>query len=1549
MQARNLIKRISKILGKVVLGLLVLLFLVIATIHLPPVQALITRKLSGYLSSKTEAKVDIERIRFSLLGNVGIDNLSVKDPDNNKIVSAREITVSVPVLDLIKGDLIFDDIRLAGVDGTLVQTENGLNIQFILDAFRPAQKMDTTQSAPVKILFRNILLEDILFEFNSAVNGTSVAVNLGTFTFTGGEFSTKPTAIKAEKLLLQQTIVDVLTTHRADTFSIAGNAKQHHLLLPDFGTHINLEIGDIQFKDNQVSFHRDQVIETQKFDPNHITVKNIQLVLSDIKMHEDLLAAELNALSAQLPGFVLTRAQAGISVNPDALTFTNLQLASGTNELRAALMLPNDLTSANKTGEVRADIKLQVVPSDLEYFLPDSILNQFRHWGPSVLTVEAFYSMGEGEIKSFNLETGNSEFHASGKVSDVFDLDSITWNDVEVNATFGSDFRQIVTPFLQSITLPPTVNLQLKSSGNRKEMMADARLSSVWGNVMANGRMKEMSNNHTFDATVTSEQVDLGKWMASSSLGPVDMTVKTSGNIGDELTASASGVINKIEILDQQINQIIFQGSVLKDSAVVAISVTDPNYKSELDSRISFEGQLSLTNHIQFDKFMLGKLLHADSTLTISGDTRSRIVLGDNSIEGFLDGRKMFFHKQLYEFSLDSMIMHALLSPSRSEFTYFTDFATINLESNFDLREAGDVIRKQTDALLNTAAAAHPLGTRSARFDLKLEDTSIFKLVGIDVDDFDYLKASGEFNEQQQQTMLQASTGKFSGYGVSLDSLHSSLSLVRDSIITSLSAANLYYDSIKLGKLDFNILTNGDTAVSNLVVAGDTITLLDLRARIVRVDSGRLFYPDKLLVFDHDYYMDPDKAVYLGKNQLAFDHFTISRDSMEINLNGNHNAFDVSFRNLDLALLNFLVSTDTVVITKGLLSGKVSYTQGQQLNLRAAVDSLMLYNSSPMSIDANAVSEGDHVPFEFRLTNTTNEINLKGTYFSANTEIDASLLLDVNNPELFTFLASGVIEEWHGSIQGEAAIHGPLQKPSIKGFIGFRDMGLTLTNPRLKFYVENDRITLDNSSLLFNRFTLYDQEHNPLTIDGNISYLDYEYLTYNLKINSDQFTLFNNPDSTQGQLRGKLVIDSDIVMKGDAKDLPTGQSGKTIDARLTVKDATQLTVVTANDDINLLKAEGIVEFVDPALLMDSSALMPTVDFYDSLINTLPDFTVKATVVIEDNATLKVVIDEQSGDNLEISGGAKLELGYDRTGNLTLDGDYTVTKGIYRLSFYDLVKKNFQLVPGSSVTWNGNPKNGDLNIKAIHSVESNSIGLIGHEIGENEKSIYKRSLDYQVGININGTIESPVISFSLDLPQNEKKNYPVLANKLDRLRQPEYESELNKQVFGLLVLGGFIPETSGSDINSSAIVNTALANSVNSLLASQLNRFTSQYIKGVNIDVGIQSYSDYSAPGGKTQTAMDFRVSKSMMNDRLSFQIGGDFNISQDQSGANTGTKNYRGDIAIIYDLTGNNDKQLKLFNNETYDIVYQEIRNTGISLIFIRDFDSKQKKKRKDK
>ena len=381
-------------------------------------------------------------------------------------------------------------------------------------------------------------------------------------------------------------------------------------------------------------------------------------------------------------------------------------------------------------------------------------------------------------------------------------------------------------------------------------------------------------------------------------------------------------------------------------------------------------------------------------------------------------------------------------------------------------------------------------------------------------------------------------------------------------------------------------------------------------------------------------------------------------------------------------------------------------------------------------------------------------------------------------------------------------------------------------------------------------------------------------------------------------------------------------------------------------EVELMTSDGIVRFVDPTDPADTLEVV-SMSFYDSLVAALPDFNLRSNVTLSDRAVFRVVTDPRSGDYFQAAGNANLDMKLDRTGNPQLNGTYEISNGFYQLSFYDIVKKKFDLAQGSSVKWSGIPEEGELDITAVHIVRTSSIGLIGHEIGENEKQLYRKSLPYEVSINIQGTIEQPQVSFGLDLPEDDKLNYPALNSKLSRLAQPEFESELNKQVFGLLVIGGFIPTSTGSDFDEMAVATTAIANSVNSLLAAQLNRLTNQ-IDGVEINIGLQSYSDYQTGGSRTQTAMDFRVTKRVLDDRLAFEVGAEFDLQSDQSGANTGSDNFRGDITVIYDLTESGDRKLKAFNNETYDIVYHEVRNTGIALIFIREFDKGERQAKRN-
>ena len=66
--------------------------------------------------------------------------------------------------------------------------------------------------------------------------------------------------------------------------------------------------------------------------------------------------------------------------------------------------------------------------------------------------------------------------------------------------------------------------------------------------------------------------------------------------------------------------------------------------------------------------------------------------------------------------------------------------------------------------------------------------------------------------------MLQGASGKFEGYGISLDTLNTNLEILQNKINTTMKVNNLFYDSVQLGNLDFDILTKGDTATTNLVV-----------------------------------------------------------------------------------------------------------------------------------------------------------------------------------------------------------------------------------------------------------------------------------------------------------------------------------------------------------------------------------------------------------------------------------------------------------------------------------------------------------------------------------------------------------------------------------------------------------------------------------------------------------------------------------------------------------------------------------------------------------
>ena len=143
--------------------------------------------------------------------------------------------------------------------------------------------------------------------------------------------------------------------------------------------------------------------------------------------------------------------------------------------------------------------------------------------------------------------------------------------------------------------------------------------------------------------------------------------------------------------------------------------------------------------------------------------------------------------------------------------------------------------------------------------------------------------------------------------------------------------------------------------------------------------------------------------------------------------------------------------------------------------------------------------------------------------------------------------------------------------------------------------------------------------------------------------------------------------------------------------------------------------------------------------------------------------------------------------------------------------------------------------------------------------DQEKNAYRQQLPVRLYMNITGDLLKPVITFSLDLPPADRGALggSVYA-KLNELKADE--ADLNKQVFGLSRLNRFVASDPLQSSQNNDVANVA-RNSVSELLSQQLNRFASNYIKNVQINVNLNSYEDYTSGTPQGRTQLELGVSK----------------------------------------------------------------------------------------
>ncbi|MBK6931163.1 MAG: translocation/assembly module TamB domain-containing protein [Saprospirales bacterium] len=316
--------------------------------------------------------------------------------------------------------------------------------------------------------------------------------------------------------------------------------------------------------------------------------------------------------------------------------------------------------------------------------------------------------------------------------------------------------------------------------------------------------------------------------------------------------------------------------------------------------------------------------------------------------------------------------------------------------------------------------------------------------------------------------------------------------------------------------------------------------------------------------------------------------------------------------------------------------------------------------------------------------------------------------------------------------------------------------------------------------------------------------------------------------------------------------------------------------------------------------------------------------------ISTDAEVQLIFDEQSGDIIKGRGEGNIRLTINREGEFKMYGTYQISRGEYLFTLLNWVNKPFTVAEGGTITWFGDPYGAQISLDATYAENTSLYNLLRDELAvtndlSEEASKSTRGI---VTMHLKGDLFKPNISFDLSFPNVSSQLKSLVESKLSLLRQDQ--NELTRQVFGLVVVGSFLPPSGGSvNIQSSDYLASAF-NTLTQVLSNQFSNYltglASEWFGGavssIDFDIAYNEYRNQTDPG-QTDLAqigreLQLRLTSGFANDRITVQVGSQFGLGQPGATSNNGFLGE--DVTVEIQLTENRQWRLKVYQRTEPDV-----------------------------
>ena len=1429
-------------------------------LRVPAVQAFLASTASEALAAKLGTKVEVGRVDLRLFNRVIIDNLLIYDQESRQMLRAGRVSATIQLLPLLDGKVSISSAQLFGMKASLCRRDasSPLNCQFAIDSLK---SKDTTATTPLNLDIASLIIR----------NGS-------------------------------------ITYDQHDKPIVEGQFSPCHINISKLSSHI--------------------ILYKLTDDSLHLSLKRLSLSeASGIRLSN--LSADLKATSGDLRLSDLFLRLPNTRVSIPGVRVTYQTDSSG--------LCPGSLRFR---GSVRAE-KLSI--TDFAPLLPKGNLSAL----PTLkfaATAEGTDHLATATLAAYSTHGAELSLQASATITDILRQPKA---DILLNRL---NMTESLSLAIASLPGMPAVLGRIGSIEARgrfgwkgtRHFTAHTDIStSKAGKVALNGEY----NAGSIKATIETAALDIAQLTGDQRFGNIKcrlaMEAHTDGKAGIT-SGKAKGTVEEMAYRGYTYSNANIDIAYAGDIVSGSLDIQDPNLRLSIDGKAGIgrkkglrahatlsdfcPSALNLTDKFHGDHFAL--TMEADAEGTTIDDFSGTVSLTDISVFDPMGGKP------------DAGLENATLSVGRTEdgrkqLLFSSDFATLQLLGTFT---ASTVARSFTNL-----AAAHLPAIK--QLPLPQNNSDDFTLHAT-IHNTDFIKRLAQLPATIHSPLT------VDGY-VNTPTGSASITLSAPSLTigdTSLSATDLRLwteeDALR-ARLATNIEEkNGPVAFGIDCRAQDNglttaISWDNMRADIFR---GRLntvtqFTPstgsatDASVSIPHSIFEVGDtvwnihtRGIRYEDGKLTVDHLAVENDSQHLYVSGTASPSSADTLTVELKDLNIGYILDLVNFHSVEFDGKASGTAAASGVMQHPEASAALTISDfkfeggrlgTMRLNAGYAASTGNITVEGKAETDSGSLAVGGYISPQHNNIDLAMDLGRTPLEFMRTYCGSFLSDisLHGS--GALRLHGPLNAINLEGKVAAKG-SMTLTATNCRYRLEGDTVAFIPDDIRLDGVRLHDTSGGVAHLTGGIHHRHLSRISYDITATTRNLIAYNIPTlSADDTFCGYAAINGDIGVHGKGNEVRVTADCTLLPNSFLTYNASSPETLRSQDFITWGSHQATLSSPGTAADTLAPSHRKRLDAGNDRANIRLDLMVNTTP----ETRLHVIMDEATGDNIDLYGSGALRIDDYNKGVLNIFGNYTVDHGSYRMTVQNLMRRDFSFRQGGTIAFSGDPYDAILNLQAAYHIPS--VPLADLRLGSSFKA---NSVPVSCLMNITGPPANPRVDFGLDLPSLGSDARQMVYSVINS------EEEMNQQVLYLLAIGRFYSQDTDGDGEQRTNRGTlAMQSFLSGTLSQQLTDILGQVTGSTNWTLGANI-----TPGadGFNNAVYEGLLSGRLFNNRLVFngQFGYRDNISTD-------TQNFIGDFTLQYLLTPTGSFALKMYNqsNDRY-FTRSSLNTQGIGIVIQKEF-----------